>query len=311
MILFLYGEDTFRSLQKLKEIVGEYKKKNKDELNLLSIDLEEKGFQEFRDQLRSRSIFNEKKLIILKNPLSNSRFKKELLKNKGLLETSHLLVFYQKGKVSSKDDLFALLKKQGRAQGFKPLKGAHLRKWVKKIAHKYWVEIEPSAVKLLITRCRKDLWRVNNETAKIASWKNASENNKQTITRTDVEKLTRPRLENDIFKTINAIADRQKGRALTLVHSHLEQGESPLYLLSMISWQFTRLLAVKEKENRGQNPYELSWHPYVIKKSRRLTRKFEFQTLKKIHDKIAETDLKIKTGRIEPKLGLELLIAEI
>lgn len=311
MVFFLYGEDSFRSFQKLKKIVAEYKRKNKGEFNLLSIDLEEKGFQEFRDQLRSRSIFNEKKLIILKNPLSNSRFKNELIKNKNLLKTTHFLVFHHKGKVSSKDKLLTLLKKQGRAQEFKILKGAKLKKWVEKIAGWYWTKIEPPAVTLLIIRCKKDLWRVNNEIAKIASWKNASPKNKKKITKQDVKKLTSPRLENDIFKTINAIADRQKGKALTLLHSHLEQGESPLYLLSMISWQFTRLLAVKEKEEKGENPYNLSWHPYVVKKSKHLTPKFEFQTLKKIHNKITEIDFKIKTGRIEPELGLEFLIAKI
>ncbi len=311
MLLFLHGEDTFRSTKKLKEIIRKYEEKNKKGVNVFNFDLEEKGFEELRDQLRSRSIFNEKRLVILKNPFSNSEFKKKLAKNKNILKTSDVIVFHEKGSVPKKDKLAKILVKEGESQEFKLLKGSNLKKWIKKLARSYWADVDSSALNLLANRFGNDLWRLDNELAKIANWKNASSKNKVLITRKDVEKLTRPRLENDIFKTINAVADKKRGEALSMLHSHLKEGDSPLYLLSMLGWQFTRLLAVKEKEEEGENPYDLSWHPYVVKKSKRLTPKFKFEALKEIHNKVLETDLKIKTGRIEPELGLELLVAEI
>jgi len=309
MVFFLYGEDSFRSLEKLKEIVEKYKEKNRA-LNLFYIDLEQKGFEEFRDQLRSRSIFNEKKLIVLRGAFSNKTFKNKLLKNKDVLKTKDLIIFHVRGKVAKKDKLFKLLNKH-KAQEFKRLKRAALKKWTKKLAKRHFSKIEEQALALLLKRAGSNLWKINSQLSKIANWKGASSKKQLVITKQDVEKMTRPRLEKDIFKTIEAVAYKKKGKALSLLKNHIKEGDSPLYLLSMISWQFTRLIAVKEKEEKGENPYDLSWHPYVIKKSRPLANKFDLKTLKKIHNRILDIDVKIKTGRIEPELGLELLLSEI
>ncbi|PIV65126.1 MAG: DNA polymerase III subunit delta, partial [Candidatus Nealsonbacteria bacterium CG01_land_8_20_14_3_00_12] len=50
---------------------------------------------------------------------------------------------------------------------------------------------------------------------------------------------------------------------------------------------------------------------YIIKKSYSLAQKFTIQELKKIYQKIFQVDLDIKTGRVEPEVALDLLIAEI
>ena len=52
-------------------------------------------------------------------------------------------------------------------------------------------------------------------------------------------------------------------------------------------------------------------HPYVIKKSFFLCRKFEESELKKIYKKIFQIDFDIKTGKIDPQMALDLLVAEI
>jgi len=310
MLLFLHGEDTFRSTLKLKEMIGEAEKKDGRGLNIFYIDAEEDSFEKLRDSLKSRTIFNDRKLLVVKNAFKNSSFKKAVLKNKNLLKRGDIIVFHERGRVKKSDKLYKLLSKE-KAQEFKPLKKAQIKKWGKKLAGRHQARIDSRAAALLAARCGTDLWRLNNEIAKMAAWKNASKENNAVIEAQDVEQLTRARLENDIFKTIEAIANKDKGTALNKLRSHLDEGDSPFYLLSMISWQFTRLLAIKEKEERGEDPYQLSWHPYVIKKSRRLTGKFEFEALKDIHTGIKKMDVKMKTGRVEPEMGLELLISSI
>ena len=52
-------------------------------------------------------------------------------------------------------------------------------------------------------------------------------------------------------------------------------------------------------------------HPYIIKKASWQARKFSFEDLKKIYQKIFQADLGIKTGKIEPETALDMLIAEI
>ena len=132
------------------------------------------------------------------------------------------------------------------------------------------------------------------------------------IEREDVELLVKSKIEIDIFKTIDAIAAKNKKRALKLLKAHLEKGDSPLYLLSMINFQFRNLLIIKDLIEKNLSPYSFTnLHPYVIKKSISLLGKFSFSELKKIYQKIFEVDLDIKTGKIEPEMALDLLITEI
>ncbi len=100
-----------------------------------------------------------------------------------------------------------------------------------------------------------------------------------------------------------------------MIHKHLEKGDSALYLLSMINFQFRNLLIIKDliENNKPYNVIlrEAKLHPYVIKKSYLQTNKFTFQKLKKIYQKIFEADIQIKTGQLIPETALDLLVAGI
>jgi DNA polymerase-3 subunit delta len=155
---------------------------------------------------------------------------------------------------------------------------------------------------------------MSNEIKKLVAY---TENKKIEVK--DIELLVRPKIETDIFKTIDALASKNKKPALELIHKHLEKGDSPLYLLTMINFQFRNLLTVKSYE-LGSEFYanymriltkELGMHPYVVRKTLWQARKFSLEELKKIYQKIFEADLAIKTGRIEPVTALDMLIAEI
>lgn len=56
MILFLYGPDTYRSRQKLNDIIENYKKIHKSGLNLVRFNMAEKTFEDFKEQLDSQSL---------------------------------------------------------------------------------------------------------------------------------------------------------------------------------------------------------------------------------------------------------------
>jgi len=128
----------------------------------------------------------------------------------------------------------------------------------------------------------------------------------------DIELLIKPKIETDIFQTIDAIAEKNKKRAFKFIKAHLEKGDSPFYLFSMINFQFRNLLIIKDLMEKNLSPYSLNHlHPYVIKKSISLLEKFSFSELKKIYQKIFQLDLDVKTGKIEPEMALDLLITEL
>lgn len=308
MIFFLYGPDTYRASQKLREIINQYKKIHKSGLNLRYIDCAKKSFNDFNDEIKQVSMFKEKKMLILTNSFSNPKFKEDFLKNgKSFFGSENIIVFYEEGEVSRKNSLFNFLKKQAKTQEFKFLRDAELRQWVKKETKKREVKIQGEAIEELVFFVGNNLWQMMNEIKKLTSFKAGEE-----IKVKDVQLLVRPKIELNIFKTIDAIAARDKKKALKLLNDHLEKGDSPFYLFSMINFQFRNLLLVKDIIDKNLSPFSLTGlHPFVVRKTRLLARRFSLLELKKIYQKIFEVDLAVKTGKIGAETALELLISEI
>ncbi|MBU0476395.1 DNA polymerase III subunit delta [Patescibacteria group bacterium] len=312
MIIFLYGQDTYSSRQKFQEIIEHYKKIHKSGLNLRYFNLEKTGFGEFRDEFQQTSMFKEKKLVVLNSAFSNPEFKaKILVQAKKFTDSDDTILFYEIDNVAKNDKLFKFLKKYGKIQEFKLLDSQAFKKWIVKEFKKYQTEIEPRALMIFIDFVGNDLWRASNEIKKLVNYKKG----KGEIEVKDIELLVRPKIETDVFKTIDAIAAKNKKQALELLHKHLDKGDSPLYLLSMINFQFRNLLAVKDLIEKKKPFYAFpkitKLHPFVIKKSSNLAQKFTFLELKKIYQKIFEVDYNIKTGKIKPETALDMFIAEI
>ena len=311
MIIFLYGEDTYRSRQKLEEIVSYYKKTHKSGLNLRYFNGENLDFQELRNEIEACSIFREKKLIVLEGVFDNKNFQEEFLKQrKKFINSEDIILIYERKEIEKSNPFLKFLRSKSKLQEFQLLEGQKLKNWVRKEFRDYHatcrqktgvgqVKIEEKTLNRLIDFVGNDLWQMSNEVKKLVNYKN-----KGVIKVEDVELLVRPRIGVDIFKTIDALALRDKKQALGLLHKHLEKGDAPLYLLAMINFQLRNLLIVKSGAR-------LSAHPYVVKKTIQQAGNFSLGELKKIYQKIFQADLDIKTGRMEPEAALDLFIAGI
>lgn len=307
MIIFLYGEDTYRMKEKLKEIIERHKKIHKSGLNLKYFD----DFTNLKDGIRQTSMFKEKRLAVVTNVFANPDFKEEFFQNKKeFLDSEDIILIYEEKDFNKNNSLFKFLKKNAKSQEFKFLTGQGLKAWIKKEFDRYETKIDSGVLEKLIEYIGNDLWQMSNEIRKLASFRNS-----ETVKAEDIELLVKSKIETDIFKTIDAIADKNKKQALNLLHKHLEKGDSPLYILSMINYQFRNLLIVKDFIEKDK-PYNIilkrsGLHPFVVKKSYYQSQKFTFQELKKIFQKIFKADLDIKTGKTQPEIALDLLIAEI
>lgn len=312
MIIFLYGQDTYRLQKKLNEIIEEYKKIHQSGLSLVFLEGKEITFQDFQKEFQQTSIFREKKLLVLKDLFENqefaNKFKKEIEK---FISSEDIILIIQKGALPANNSFLKALKKKAKYQEFKDLRGEQLRRWTKKEIEKQGAQINSQALEQLIEFVGNDLWRMSNEIKKLTTFK--GKNNE--IEKKDIDLLVKPKIETDIFKTIDFIAQNNKKRALELLEKHLEKGDSPLYLLSMINFQFRNLLIIRDLIDKNIPFYLISkktkLHPYVVKKSYPLAKKFQVSELKKIYQKMFEVDLNIKIGKIEPETALELLIAQI
>jgi len=328
MVYFFYGEDDFRLKRKISSVAAEYQAKHKSGFNFGYFDLAQEGeWEKLKNFFDSYSMFAEKKLAVVKDLFDVGKDIKEkfteYLENSGILKTTEsFLVVGQKLERSAerknrdyvlKDnkDLFKKLTgKTINAEEFNFLSGAKLDVWIKKQVQERGGQIDTAAVKKIAIFVGSDLWRISNELDKLISYKNS-----KLILADDIDELVGAKIENDIFETVDALANRNKQMALSLLHRHLAEGESEIYLLSMLVYQFRNLLLVKSEIDRGAQFQSLAktikLHPYVLRKSFEQSKGFTLLALKKIYERLLELDIAIKTGRIEAQVALDLIVGEI
>lgn len=298
-LILLYGEDTYRSHLKLKEIVEQYEAKHTSGLNLREFEASEISVDDLRHELSSVSMFKETKLLIIRNPFSSLEFAKELASKKEILSGQDVVVFAEEGKVRATSPLFKFLKDKGKVQEFAPLSGVKLVSWIKQEGKKMEVELPSFAVLRLASQVKGDLWRMSSEVAKLALWNKAG---KDKLTDEVLNDLLGRNIETEIFATIEASAKRDRGKALFLLQEHLSSGEQPLYLLSMVMYQFRTMLEVQDLQEQGKGYNGI--HPFVVKKTLPLLRQFSAEKLKSAYRRLYEIDTRVKTGEgeVEPLL---------
>ena len=174
----------------------------------------------------------------------------------------------------------------------------------------YNAEIQPPAAAALASVIGNDLRRADNELVKLISYVDGA----RAITEADVSLLTPYVAEAEIFKMVDALAEGRGGAALAMMHRLLmEKDNDPFKIYGMIVRQFRLLLTAKEFLVNGGMPNqmgdELHMNPFVAKKMTQQARAFTLSQLEQVYRALLDNDIRMKTGRIEPKLALDLLVA--
>ena len=304
MIIFLYGQDSYRITQKINEIISSYNAKNPSGLNLISFDFTtEDSLNNFFESVKSSSLIPEKKLIILKNIFSaDSEAVLNFLKSQNLKKREDI-IFVATSFGDSKGKLFEyLIKKPNQAQNFPPLKEFEIKNWARRFSNSLDIDLTGEALDFLIVNCGTDLWRLDCEIRKIASYKI-----KGVVNESQVEELIVPSMEYNIFELTDALAKKNKNRALRALYKALENNKQPIELLGLLAWQVRNILRFK----LNSRPSNLKLHPFVLEKIKESSRFFSINELDAILSKIIDLDLAFKTTDLNEKMALSLLIAEL
>lgn len=225
------------------------------------------------------------------------------------------LVFVEREPLAENNKLLKLARSQpnGYEKAFNAPKDT--TQWIIKRAQDvYNAQIDQRAAHALASVTGEDVRRADNELVKLVSYVNGE----RAITEDDVAALTPYVAEANIFAMVDAIATGQGAVALRLVNQLLEADprDEGFGLYGMIVRQFRLLLLAKEhlyltgsraglQEALGQRS------AYPANKAADQSRNFTLEQLEEIYRALQDYDLKMKTGRISPRLALDLLIAGI
>lgn len=331
MIIFLYGEDTFRSRKKLQELKDKFLREvDPTGSSLITADGENISMTEFNELVGTPSLFARKRMVVVENIFSSKKqnlFFEVLnyLKVKKKKE-ENILVFWdslgEEEKLNKeKKELFDFLKKADHVGKFKALSNKETTEWIKKEIESRGGKITGEAVSRLVSFLGNNLWQISNEVDKLLNYKLGQKLNltdgkeEAVINEGDVAKLIRAGIDENIFALTDAISAKNKEAAVKLLEEQLEAGLAEIYLLSMIARQFKIILQIREALNNGLSSRKiinsLKLHPFIVQKGMGQARNFTLARLRSILNELIQIDYYAKTGRADVKTELSLIIARL
>lgn len=324
MILFLYGEDSYRSREKLNQIEEKFKKTDKGRVNLVKIDGEQTSWKNIEKEILAVPFLHDKKLVVIENFLKRKGQKFDEAVNffkEKKLPKGTVVVFWEEGLPDEHTVIFKLLNKPKQAERFNFLEGAKLNKWILNEVQARGVKIDQRAVILLAELVGPNLWQMSSELNKLAAYARGC---KGKITVNAVNLFVQGNFDENIFALTDAIGAKNDRLAFQLLNEQIEAGLKENYIFAMLVRHFRILLQLKEIVEKNYSfispndvsiarhlAAELGLHPYVVKKGLWQIKNYSLLELKKIYSKLLAIDMKIKKTNLDIRVLLDLFVAQV
>lgn len=305
-VYLFYGEEAY-----LKQV---YKKRMKeallpdgDEMNFTFFEGKKTEPQEVIQMAQTMPFFAERRVIFLEN---TGFFKGQCESLPEYLSQlpEYLCMIFIEEEVDKRSRMYKAVKKSGRIVEFAKQDSDMLIRWIFGILNKEQKKITRNDMELFLTKTGTDMGNIEKELEKLLCYVLE----RDVITRADIEAVCTSQVSNHIFDMLRAVTEKKQQKALDLYYDLLALKEPPMRILYLLARQFNGILQVKESLMRGnanaQIAREMGVAPFIVGKYAAQAKYFESAQIKEALRDFAETEEAVKTGKIEDKLGVELMI---
>lgn len=305
-VYLLYGEETF--------LVNSYKNRLKeavlgdDTMNFSRY--EGKGIDviELIRQADTMPFFAEKRLILVEDSGFFKASSEALASYLPSMPDTTCIVFAE-SQVDKRNKLYKMVKELGYAAEMQRQDTAQLARWAGGILAREGRKITGRTMELFLSMTGDDMENIRMELEKIISYTMG----KEVITDDDVKAVCTVQVTNRIFDMVSAIVNRQTRKAMDLYEDLLTLKEPPMRILFLIARQFNQILQVKELMAKGMDKgsiaSRLKMQPFVVGKTMPQARQFSREQILECVRLCVEAEEAVKSGRLQDRLAVELLIA--
>lgn len=316
MLTILYGADTYRSRERLHELVDAFSRdRDPSGMGLTRLDGTEASLAEIASAVRSQAFFGTgARMVTVERLLGRKHDEDDLLALlAGVPDDADLVLWEDLDAAAAAKH--AVMKKLGKKKGvtllgFDPLTGPSLTGWIRDEVARRGAQIEPRAVAFLVDQVGGDLWRLHGELEKLIAYRRG-----EPVRLADAELLTQGTVDEDIFGIMDALSAKDAARASRMIREQVAGGLEEGYLLAMLLRQ-ARILTMA-RSYASQNPRAtkddfaraLSLHPFVAQKAAAAASSFAPKTLLGLLDALFAADRAMKTGRVSPAVAVSQVVA--
>jgi len=206
---------------------------------------------------------------------------------------------------------FQRLRRCAASVACEPLTPRELVTWLQQRAREQGYQLSEEAARLLAEAVEDNLTMAEHELAKLLTYADSTRQLDAAL----VRQLVPASLSTDIFQLVDAVAAGDVDTACRLLRRFALRNEPFARILYMLARQFRLIWQVKLLSARGLGPKEIAsrqrLHPFVVRKALQQARHFTAAQLARALEILLAADIDLKTGRWEPRLGLELLAVKL
>lgn len=220
----------------------------------------------------------------------------------------YLYIIFVESEVDKRNRVYKAVSENGYVCEMKFQTDAVLIRWIGELCKADGISISRQEAQYLLAKTGTSMNTIKTETEKLICYTMG----RNSVTSRDIDDICTTQIQNKIFDMITAIAMKRQKEALDLYYDLLLLREPPMRILYLITRQFNMLLQVKELEGQNLNKdavaRQLGIAGFLAGKYLSQAKHFSSGQIREALEYFAETENDVKTGRLEDKMAVELII---
>lgn len=307
-VYLLYGEE--------KYLVRQFRDKLKkamlaegDSMNVSEYEGKDINVKEIIDVAETLPFFAERRIIVIENSTmfkSSNEAMADYIKQ--VPETTSII--FVEDVVDKRNKLFKAVKEYGYISEMEFQSEKVLFRWIDNQFDEKGKYIDIDAKECLLTQAGTQMELLEMEIEKLVSYTGERE----CITVSDVKAITVVVVANKIFEMVQAVANKNQQKALDMYYDLLTLKEAPMRILFLLAKHFNSLMLIKGMQREYCDQVTMckttGLPSFVIGKYKAQCELFTQGQLRRAVKDCVEIEERIKTGALDDKMGVELIIVK-
>ncbi|MCT4543601.1 MAG: DNA polymerase III subunit delta [Vallitalea sp.] len=309
-LYLFHGEEKYLLDMYLKKILNELVDDINSTMNYDFFDKSNINIEKLFDAIETLPFFADRRVIVVsyvKLFKGKSNDAAKLADRISDIPESTTVIFIEDD-IDKRSKLYKLINKNGYVASFNKLSENDLIKWIGQKLHTEGKKIEKSTAKHFLTIVGIDMSNINSELEKLIMYN--KENN--IITKESINEICTRSIESKIFELVSAMGQNKREKAVLLYNDMIISKEPPGRILFMLIRQFRLILQSKLLSQKGLNERdiakEIKLAPFIVRECLKQGRNMTVNRLNEALKDCLDIDYKIKTGKIDSKIGVEVII---
>ena len=308
-VYLFYGEEKYLIRQYQSRLIETVLGDNAG-MNLSVFEGKNADPKEIMSQAQTMPFFAEYRVILVQESGFYKKTPEGMAEYLAEIPDTAILLFVESD-VDKRSRMFKQTEKNGRAVQFSRQRDVVLKKWVLSQLKREGKKITEPVLNTFLESTGDDMELISQELEKLLCYTME----KDVITAEDVKAVGVPAVGNHIFDMIDALAAKNRQRAMNLYLDLVRLREPPMRILFLIGRQFYILNRLKSMRKNGMGDKEMAAAakipPFAVKKNLAQAAKFTDEQIQNAIETCVQADADVKSGRLTDRMAVELVMATI